>query len=249
MPLSLTCKDCGETKPIEAFEQLQSGGRRGTCIACRRAAVAARKRALRLAYEASPEYQAINAQRLREKEERAAKKEADKAATAEAKAILLAERAAQREAARLERTEREAALRDDLWSAMNRGRSRRALQAVKGHPHGVHRIRVRDRNGYISIAELACRHAEREACARAARSCNTFETVAAAVAILEQATPTVQRTREMSRAWRTSQARSPFDAMKRTLGELDDDDDDADGFANAFGDWAPGWMQSMPLAA
>lgn len=39
-----TCKSCGETKPIHAFEILHTGNPRGTCKACRVAASSARKR-------------------------------------------------------------------------------------------------------------------------------------------------------------------------------------------------------------
>lgn len=254
-----TCKSCDETKPLDAFERLTSGNRRGTCLACRQSATAARKRAKRAAYEASAEYQAIAAQRQRAaeereaqrqkaEEERKAKRKRDKEAAAEAKAARLAERAAQREAKaeaqRLEREEREAALRDDIWSAMKRGRSTRALQAVKPSSQGRHSIRVKDTPGFISIAELACRHAEREACRRAAKVCKTFETAADAVRILERGTPTIERKRQMMHAWRKMPPRRPLAALQ----DPEEDSNETDGFDEAFGDWAPAWIQNT-LAA
>ncbi|GGD61785.1 hypothetical protein [Croceicoccus mobilis] len=149
-------------------------------------------------------------------------------------------------AKRIEREERTIALRDDIWAAMKRGRSTRALQAVKETPQGMHRMRVKDTPGFISIAELACRHAEREACRRAAKICKTFEAAADAARILEQATTTLDRTREMKRSWHLPPSRLPLDALQEPEGE---DDEEADAFDEAFGDWAPVWMQEELQAA
>lgn len=248
-----TCKACGETKALEAFERLSSGGHRGTCTACRQAATAARKRAKREATQASPEYQVRMAQRQRDKEEREARKAAAREAALiereEAKALLLAERAAAREAARLERMEREAAMRDDIRTAMHSGRFQRRESAVKEDPEGLCRIRLAGGAGYISIAEFACRHAEQEATARAARSCRTPEDAAKAVRILEQATPTVERLHSVKSMWRgTGRPSNTFGALD-LLGTNEDEDDELDPMAEAFGDWAPAWMQSPALAA
>lgn len=147
---------------------------------------------------------------------------------------------------RLEREERAAALRNDIWAAMKRGRSTRALKAVKETPQGMHRMPVKDTPGFISIAELACRHAEREACRRAAKICKTFEAAADAARILEQATPTLDRTREMKRSWHVAPSRLPLEALQEPEGE---DDKHADAFDEAFGDWAPAWMQETLQAA
>lgn len=252
MPLSITCNSCGTIKPLDAFERLPSGGHRGVCIACRQAASAAYRRAVREAQMATPEHMARMAQRQRDKEARAAKKEADRAAAAEATVIRrakrVAERAAQRETVRLERVEREAALRDDIWAAMKRGRSTRALQAAKDTPQGIHNIRLKHREGFISIGELACRHAEREACSRAAKSCKTFEAAAAAISVLEQATPALERTGDMVRRWRRMPPKPALGALRFLSGEPAEEEDD-DPFDEAFGDWAPAWVEATMLAA
>lgn len=150
-------------------------------------------------------------------------------------------------AKRLAREERAAALRDDIWAAMKRGRSTRALQVVKETPQGMHRMPVKDTPGYISIAELACRHAEREACRRAAKTCKTFEAAADAARILEQATPTLERVQFVRHAWRQQPSRQPLAALIDPADELDDEEG-TDAFSEAFGDWAPAWVQSS-LAA
>jgi len=199
MTTSQTCKACGETKAIEAFDQYPSGVTKVKCRVC------------------------VNEARYVWRDARNAN-------------------------VRLEREKRSAALSDDIWSAMHRGRSTRALEAVKDHREGMHRIRLKDRSGYISIVELACRHAEREACTRAARNCKTFEFSAAAVRILEQPTPTVERTREIKSLWRIAPTHDPLDALKVTLGDREEDKE-ADAFDGAFGDWAPAWMQTERLAA
>lgn len=239
-----SCKACGQTKAADAFERLPTGGLRGTCTPCRRAVAADRKRAIRQAYEATPEYLALAAQREADRAARSERKEAERLAAVAARSALLAEQASRREEARQARAECEAALRDDLWAAMYRGRSERALQGVKVRAGGIHRIPLKYDGGFVSIAELACRHAEREACARAAKCCKTFEAVADAVRVLERATPTLERTREMRRLWR--EALPP-----RGLFALQDiaDDPDGEGFEEAFGDWAPAWMNEPALAA
>lgn len=238
------CRSCGEVKAIDAYERLPSGGHRGTCIACRRAANAATKLRIRQERETSPEYLASLVQRQRDKEKREARKESDKAAAAVANAAEQAEldalREARREAARQRREEREVALRDDIWSAMRRGRSRRALRAVQPNPTDSHRIKLKDEGGYISIAEMACRCAERDATHRAARSCKTFEAASAAVRILERPTPTLERTKELRRLWWTEMPRQTPEALTVHCEALEDLQ--ADPFEEAMGDWGPAWM-------
>lgn len=148
---------------------------------------------------------------------------------------------------RLEREEREAALRDDLLSAMYRGRSLRALEAVKDRPEGMHTIRLTD-GGYITIAEHSCRCVERDACSRAAKACKTHEAAIAAVRILERPTPAVARMREVKDLWRTY---APPLSIEALLGIEDDEDADeeADLLNEAFGDWAPSWMQNTHHAS
>lgn len=246
MALTLTCNACGETKALDAFERLPSGGHRGVCIACRQAASKAYKRAAREALRATPEQQALRAQKAAEREARAAQREAARAAAAEARiarrAAEVAEREARAEAEQNERQEREAALREDLWSAMKRGRSTRALQAVKTKRTGPHTIRLTLDQGYISIAEFACRVAERRACSRAAHACKTFETVAEAVEVLERSTPGTARVKDMVNRWHKAEPSSGPSLLSTLQGEEDADDD---AFAAAFGDWAPSWVSAM----
>ncbi|ARU15765.1 hypothetical protein A9D14_05695 [Croceicoccus marinus] len=99
---------------------------------------------------------------------------------------------------------------------------------------------MKDTAGFISIAELACRHAEREACRRAAKVCKTFEAAADAVRVLERGTPTFERAQQMKEAWRTLPPPRPIEALQHPDSEPEDDNEDA--FGEAFGDWAPAWM-------
>lgn len=243
-----TCNACERAKPLEDFERLHSGSYRGTCKACRLAANAARKRERAEAYRASPEYQAKLERERQDKLEREAlraaeaeRKQAEKAqAKLEREAHMAAEadrQRAEREQAALAREERKAALRDDIWSAMRRGRARRALIVTKPSQTGTHRIKLKDRAGYITVAELACRVAERDACHRACRACTTYEAVAEAVRILERPTETRQRICEVNSLWRG-------DAWGResALDELTEPEEEADPFKEAFGDWGPSWM-------
>jgi hypothetical protein len=241
---SQPCRSCGEAKAIDAYERLPNGGYRGTCIACRRAAAAARKRLRTQERHASPEHQAKLEQQRRAQADREARWEAERAAAA----ALATERAAQREAQRLaaieqgrmEREERAAGLRDEIWSAMRRGRSHRALEAVRPRPSGRRDIKLKQEGGFISIAEMACRCAEREASFRAAKSCKTFEAASAAIRILEQPTPTFERTREVSRLWRSNSSPRSVSELLGPTAEADE----VDPFEEAFGDWAPAWMQA-----
>lgn len=246
MALSITCSACGETKALDAFERLPSGGHRGVCIACRQAASKAYKRAAREALRATPEQQALRALKAAEREARAAQKEAARAAAAEARiarrAAEVAEREARAEAEQNERQEREAALREDLWAAMKRGRSNRALQAVRTERTGLHTIRLTLDQGYISIAEFACRVAERRACSRAVHACKTFETVAEAVEVLERPTPGLVRVKEVANRWHKVEPSSGPSLISALQGE---EEPDEDAFAAAFGDWAPSWVGAM----
>lgn len=155
-------------------------------------------------------------------------------------------RAENRAAAREAREECKANQRDDIRAAMETGRFLRASEVIKDHPEGQHRLPLKG-GGYISIAELACRHAEREAAARAAESCETPEDVVKAVRILEEATPTLERLHTVSGLWRRyTRPRNTFGVSELLDTE---DDDEVDAFDDAFGDWAPAWMQSPAFAS
>ena len=145
-----------------------------------------------------------------------------------------------------QRAVHEQALRDEIWSAMWRGRSQRALSAVQPKRGGLHRIRLRYERGYITVAELACRCAERDACHRAARACRAVETVGAAASILEQPTDTLERKRQVSRLWREGVTSRPSTILREASGA--DEDTDGDPLADAFGDWAPAWVQAAPAS-
>lgn len=250
MTLSITCNACGTAKPVDAYERLASGGRRGVCIACRQAANAAYRRAQREALCATPEQQALRAQKAARREALAAKKEAARAVAAEARiarrAAEVAEQEARQEAERLERAEREAVLHDELWTAMKRGRSTRALEAVKSERDDTHTIRLRMEKGFVSLAEFACRVEERRACSRAVHSCKTFEAVSAAVRVLEQPMPARDRIKDVGKRWHVSAPPKGPGLLSTLRGE--EEEADADLFADAFGDWAPQWMGSMGFA-
>jgi hypothetical protein len=145
-------------------------------------------------------------------------------------------------ARRQEQLERLEALRDEIWSAMWRGRSHRALTAVQPKQQGMHRLRLRHESGYITISELACRCAERDACHRAARVCQTADAAKVAVRILELPTPTLERTRQVNSLWRVEQP-SRAEAILRDASGADEDLE-GDPFEEAFGDWAPSWVSS-----
>lgn len=139
-----------------------------------------------------------------------------------------------------ERSEFEAALRDDIWAAMHRARSSRALEVVRQRSDSTHRIKLRHERGFTSIAEFACRCAEHEACHRAANQCRSVDAVSAAERILEQPTATLERTKELSGLWRGEEA--PV-AAKELRTVIHGEDEEADPFDVAFGDWAPAWVQ------
>lgn len=141
-----------------------------------------------------------------------------------------------------ERLAREQALRDEVWAAMWRGRSQRALEAVQPRKQGLHTMRLRHEQGYICVAELACRCAERDACHRATRSCQSEEQVSAAARILQQATPTPERTRQINSLWRVEQPSRSATILRDASGA--DEDTEGDPFEEAFGDWAPSWVSS-----
>lgn len=179
-----TCRDCGETKPIAAYELQVSGKPRWTCRCCR----AARR--------AEATHQAM-----------------------------------------LDKREREAALGDDIWSAMWTGRSRRALSAVQPRRAHGHRLKLRDGSGYISIAEIACRVAERNAVHRASKACKTHEEAQAAIRVLERDTQGRDRSREMTALARAATGHRNSPALPEEA-----ETPEQDPFADAFGDWAPAWM-------
>lgn len=160
---------------------------------------------------------------------------------------MMARKAERQEELRLEAADRTAAMHDEIWAAMMRGRSRRALRTVRRRAEGIHRIRVRDFNGYVSVAEIACRQAEHDAARRAVRTCTCFEDAARAASLLDRDTLPVDRAAEMRRAFRTVPPQRPSLLLQDALGEPEDDERDA--FEEAFGDWAPSWMEGLRLAA
>lgn len=243
MTPSKSCRDCGEVKAAEAFERLPSGGYRGTCIDCRKAKAAERKQAQTRERKASPQYRALIAQRERDREERTARKHAAQVAAEAERVAAAAAAAARKEAARLEREEREAVLRDDIWSAMRRGRARRTAEAAQLNQTGIHKLRLRDGSGFISVAEMACRCIERDATYRAAANCKTFESAAQAQRILEQPVPASARIDALRGLWSGAGPRRPLGLLMGDQG-----DEEADAFEEALGDWAPSWLAPMPGA-
>lgn len=236
MTSTKACTVCGSTLPVAEFGVLTSGNPRGPCNPCYKAAAAAGKQ----------RWKAANAERLAaaraEREQvRAAKAEAraiEKAAAAALKAAEQAKEAAlreaQRQAARLEREERATILHRKLWAAMWRGRFRRAVRAVRPNPTGAHKIELKHEGGFVSVAELACRCIEREATLRASRTCTTPESAAAAIRILEEGTPTLERSKQLRGLWwKTQPLRDP--EAPTVPCEVPDATSD---------DWAPAWMGS-----
>ena len=144
---------------------------------------------------------------------------------------------------------RAAGWRDELWAAMHRGRSMRALEAVKPRRQGLHRIWANDHLGYVSVAEIACQHAEREACSRAIRACKSFDAVASAVRVLEEGLNTADRVRQVAKAWRENRPNNGNPQGAFSAPEDPQEDPEGDAFAAAFGDWAPAWMSSESVAA
>lgn len=132
-------------------------------------------------------------------------------------------------------------IKDDLWSAMFTGRSRRALTAVRPRRTGRHLLRLRDGSGHISVSELACRCLEREAVFRAADTCKSHADTGPFIRALEQGTVGLTRRKEMQ-----ALARTP--AASRGPSDLSPDASETDPFAEAFGDWTPEWVlgQSYP---
>jgi hypothetical protein len=225
MTPSQTCRVCGEARAIDAFKRLRSGNRAAVCTPCNRAAADdAREADLQARLEA----------RRRFGSARKANATTTIALTTEQEAVQHAQRETQEQ-----RREREASVRDVVWDAMRTGRYRRAAMAIRPDPSPVHRIKLANGAGFISIAELACRCVEREATSRAAASCKTYEAAYSAARILERATATLDRKGEVDQLWRDDQPQNTF----RPLGcPSDDPEIDEDNlFEDAFGDWAPSW--------
>lgn len=216
-----TCRNCGEARSIDAFKLLRRGNRSAVCTPCAKAAMSVRNRRYREALGAKPEYQA----KLEQK--RLAKAESE------------AQRLEAVEQEHLDRQERVAAMRDVVWDAMRTGRYRRAAKAVRPDPSPVHRIKLANGDGFISIAELACRCVEREATSRAAASCKTYEAAYSAARILERATATLDRRKEVGPLWRGDAPQTP---LGRPTDEPEINEDNL--FEEAFGDWAPAWAAS-----
>lgn len=215
-----TCEACGKDRPDFAFGFNTRGAAHTVCSPCRRA----------------QSLSVTVAARGRDGAAAAAKADARAARAAVAAATLATSRAV---------------LRDDLFAAMHLGRSRRALDVVKRTRQGMHRIKLNDERGFVSIAEIAARHAEREACSRAFRRCDTYDDAVSAIRILERAAPSAERAQTMRLAWRDEPLPRTGSALQRIVGEPEAARDDAepDAFEDAFGDWAPAWMQRESLAA
>ena len=221
MTPSQTCRTCGEARAIDAFKRLRRGNRSAICIPCTKAAKSVRNRRNGEARRATPEYQAkLEQKRL-------------------AKAETEAKRLEAIEQEHVARREREAAMRDVVWDAMRTGRYRRAATATRPDPSPVHRIKLANGGGFISIAELACRCVEREATSRAAASCKTYEAAYSAARILERATATLDRKGEVDQLWRDDQPQNTFRPLGCPSDEPEIDEDNL--FEEAFGDWAPSW--------
>jgi len=250
MTSTKACTACGSTLPVTEFGILPSGNRRGPCNPCLKAAASAAKQRYKARQAdakaaARAERDRLHAEKaaaqLAAKEERAAARVAQAAARAEAAAIKAAEQAreaalreAQRKAARLEREERATILHRKLWAAMWRGRFRRAVRAVRPNPTGAHNIELKHEGGFVSVAELACRCIEREATLRATRTCTTAESAAAAIRILEEGTPTLERSKKLRGLW--WKAQPPRDPEAPSVScEVPEATSD---------DWAPAWMGS-----
>lgn len=250
MTSTKACTACGSTLPITEFGILPSGNRRGPCNPCLKAAATAAKQRYKASQAEAKAAARAERDRLRAekaaaqlaaKEERAAARVAQAAARAEAAALKAAEQAreaalreAQRKASRLEREERAAILHRKLWAAMWRGRFRRAAREARPNPTGIYNLELVHEGGFVAVTELACRCIEREATLRATRTCTTPESVDAAVRILEQGTPTFERTKQMRGLWWPTQpTRNP--KAHSVPCEVPEDSSD---------DWVPAWMGS-----
>jgi hypothetical protein len=264
------CRSCGTMKPLDLFRQTRSGGRLGTCRACealrvrtawaagaeqRRQVKAAKdeqRRQARAAKAAEVEQRraarlaAMNdADRERAEQEAGARQRAAEAARrrAAAAAALATEAAAVErrinDSGMLDqksRSERDKALKDALWGTMRHHREGREERAVQPSPDPRHRIKLKGNRGYISIAEFACRVAEREACHRAGKASKLLPAACETIALLERSTEGPKRTCDMlSRGL-------PAEAAPAVL--RGDHDDEVEPFGDAFGDWAPAWMQA-----
>lgn len=140
------------------------------------------------------------------------------------------------------RLEHEEALRGDLWAAMYRGRSKRAVVAVKDRPDATHRIKLRHEHGFVSIAELACRCVERDACHRASQACTTAEGATDRSSLLERDDQAPGRSFRLNRLWRVEQPVTSANELRGLM--KPEPEDDPDPFEEAFGDWAPAWVSS-----
>ncbi|MBB6123243.1 hypothetical protein FHS92_000950 [Sphingobium subterraneum] len=124
-------------------------------------------------------------------------------------------------------------IKDDLWTALHTGRSRRAPLVIREKSEGSHRIRLRDGTGYISVAELSCRCLEREALFRATKACKSHADTPRFTRVLEQGNAGLERTRTMHALGR--QAESTLTCITEV------EPIELDPFADAFADWSPGY--------
>lgn len=207
-----TCRECSEAKPLDAFERLGSGGYRGTCKACRGSKRAEWKQLQR----ASPQHLE---ELLRRAEGAEVERLARLIAAAKERERIEKERAQLADASRLVRLAAAQARKDAIWQTMMSRRHQRALcGALQQSPSGVRTIAV-DGGGFISVAELAKRVAEREEAVRATKALRLGE----AVSTVRQTLP------------------SPADVVS----EVVRDDSDEARYEEAFGDWAPSWAAGM----
>lgn len=237
--VSQTCNGCGEAKPLEAFRSWAPGRYYGTCRACNSAKSSARRSAARAAPERL-------AEKARLAEERKAAREAQAAAQGRSRSIPATDTGPERQAAlalqaagrraKAGLAERAAARREALsaairhlppseaknaiWSRMFADRNwRAACGAVQQTPSGICSIALNG-GGFISIAELAARVAEREEATRATKR-------------LRRSPGEAVGRREIV-STQTDQA----------IG-ADLQDRDGERWAETFGDWAPGWMNAQ----
>ncbi len=134
------------------------------------------------------------------------------------------------------RSERDRALKNALWDTMRHHRAIRETRAVQPSPDTRHRIKLKGNRGYISIAEFACRVAEREACHRAGKASKLLPAACETIALLERSTEGPKRTCDMISRGLPAEA-TPADLTG-------DQGDQLECFGKAFGDWAPAWMQA-----
>lgn len=203
-----TCRQCRQAKPLDAFEP-----QRASCRRCRNAQMYQRKLELHGSSDRPPGRPSKSSRHSTEDRPEQGAALVLRNAGVKARSRLAQEAAARRNA--LHASIRHLPVGEAkafIWSRMHAEREWRALTAVLPEPSGIHQLAL-DGGGFITVAELAKRHAEREEAVRAVKGLRRSpENVAAPLEI----------------------AQVP-DAEPCDL-------DDEDAFRDAFGDWAPAWM-------